>query len=51
MLLGLGRVGALEGGVETGFGVLEGELAGLEGFEFGVEVVGAGTGISEALRE
>lgn len=39
----------MEAGVEAGFGVLEGELAGLEGFEFGVEVVCAGTGGAEAL--
>jgi hypothetical protein len=42
-------VRVLETGVEAGCGVLEGELAGLEGFEFGVEGAGAGTGAAEAL--
>lgn len=39
----------LEGGVETGFGVLEGELASLKGFKFGIEVACAGAGSAEAL--
>lgn len=49
MLVWLRGVCVLEGGVETGFGVLEGELTSLEGFEFGVKVVCAGTGGAEAL--